>query len=79
MRQADVEEFLQAQPFHPFRLWVLETTAFDVRHPEFAFVTRSTLHLTHSPGTSEERDVVIALVHITRRELIPPAPPAAGS
>jgi hypothetical protein len=50
MRRADVEEFLQAQPFHPFRLLVLENTVFEVRHPEFAFVTHSTLHLTHSPG-----------------------------
>lgn len=80
MRQAEVQKFLEAQPFQPFRLFILETTAFDVRHSEFAFVTGSILHLTLSPGTAEEREVVIALVRFTRLEPILPAPSApAGS
>jgi hypothetical protein len=74
MRTGDILRILQVQPFRAFRLYVLETTVFEVRHPEFVFVGRSTLTLTLSPGTAEEREVVIALMHITRLEPIPPAP-----
>ncbi len=79
MREADLLELLQAKPFRPFRLYVLETTVFNVPHPELAATNHSTLSLTLSPGTAEEREIVIALLHITRMEPIPPAPPAPAA
>lgn len=43
MRPDDLRELLRQQPFRPFRLYLLESTVYEVRHRDFALVTRSTV------------------------------------
>jgi hypothetical protein len=43
MRPDDLRKLLRQQPFRPFRLYVLESTVYEIRHRDFAQVTRSTV------------------------------------
>ena len=51
---------------------LLETTAYEVRHPEMVMVGRSTVVLTtigkDGPFVFAERQLVISLLHITKLE-----------
>ncbi len=76
MRPNDILRLLQQQPF---RLYILENTVFEVRHPEMVMVGRSTLTLSVSTNSDSEHEVVIALMHITRLEPTVAAPAANGS
>jgi hypothetical protein len=79
MRPDDLRRFLQQRPFKPFRFYVLETTVYEVRHPEGALVSRSTVTLDLRDPTDSsplaKGIVIIALLHITRLEMILPAAP----
>jgi hypothetical protein len=75
MRPLDLLRLLFAQPFVPFRLYVLENTVFEVRHPELANVGRSTL-MIHVPQANPPlpigmQPVIVSLRHITRIEFLP--------
>ena len=75
MRPDDIREWLMQRPFQPFRLHLTNGTSFDVRHPDQARIGRSTLVIGMSPPASEaalqtERDVMVALIHITHLEPI---------
>jgi hypothetical protein len=35
MRPDDLRRLLEQRPFRPFRLYVLETTVYEVRHPNW--------------------------------------------
>jgi hypothetical protein len=70
MRPNDILRLLQRQPFRPFRLYILENTVFEIRHPEMAMVGRSTLALSIPTDSDSEHEIVIALMHITRMEPI---------
>ncbi len=76
VRPADVREWLRQIPFQPFRLYVLETTSYEVLHSEFVIVKRSTIDLffaaAHPLRPLAERRVTIALLHITRLESLAP-------
>lgn len=74
MRPDDVLQLLRAKPFEPFRISMSDGHQFDVRHPEMAIVSRSTV-LIGVPGPRGldgpvERVVTCALVHITRMEAL---------
>ena len=76
MRPDDVRRLLRQQPFRPFRLYVLESTVYEVRHRDFAQVARSTVTI-HFPNSSDadpvgERFVTVALLHITKLEPLAP-------
>jgi hypothetical protein len=74
MRQDDLDEYLDRQPFQPFRLY-LSTGAFvDIRQPELAWTTRSTLTLGQSVEGDKQRFLAIALIHIVWLEILLPAP-----
>jgi hypothetical protein len=72
MRPDDLRSMLRQQPFRPFRLYVLETTAYEVLHRDFAFVTQSTVTVYASqpndPDQLPERRVIISPLHITKLE-----------
>jgi len=74
MRPQDILDLLHRQPFEPFRLYLSDGAAFDVRHPELAMVGRSTVLVgIPTPDSAEpvfDRFVNCALVHITRTEPI---------
>lgn len=43
MRVQEIREALRKQPFHPFRVRLSTGQGYDIRHPEFAALTRSSL------------------------------------
>jgi hypothetical protein len=74
MRPDDVLQLLRARPFQPFRISLSDGLQYEVRHPDNAIVSRSTV-LVGIPGPSGpdgpvERVVTCALVHITRMEAL---------
>lgn len=74
MRQDDLNEYLKREPFQSFRIY-LSTGAFvDIRQPELAWATRSTLTIGQSLEGDQQRFLVIALIHIVWLEILVPAP-----
>ncbi len=69
---------MQAQPFKPFRLVMSSGSVYDVRHPEMAWVTKSSILV----GVDEAEDGLpvnykeCSLLHVTAIE---PLTPSAGS
>ena len=63
-------DLLSAQPFQPFRITMSSGKAFEVRHPEMAFLSRTSLYV----GVDVAEDGVPAefricsLLHITSVE-----------
>ena len=74
MRPDDVLQMLRARPFQPFRISMSDGQHYEVRHPEMAIVSRSTVLVgipgPHGPDGPVERVVTCALVHITRMEVL---------
>ena len=71
MRAEELRQLLDRRPVVPIRLYFSDGTAFDIRHPEMAFLSRSTVEI----GISEKEGVRIAdriiyctLLHIVRIE-----------
>ncbi len=74
MRPDDLLQLLRARPFQPFRISLSDGKQYEVRHPETAIVSRSTVVLgilgPQGPDGPVERVVHCALIHITQTELI---------
>jgi hypothetical protein len=74
MRPDDVLQMLRARPFQPFRLSLSDGQQYEVRHPDNAIVSRSTVLVAvpgpRGPDGPAERVVTCALVHITRMEVL---------
>jgi hypothetical protein len=72
MRADEISKHLRRQPFRPIRVYVSDGSAYDVRHPELMFVSRSEVVIGLDPGTDviPERSVYCDPVHITRIEPI---------
>ena len=71
MRPEELRQLLDRQPIVPIRVHFTDGTAYDIRHPEMAFPTRSTLEI----GISEKEGVRIldrviycTLLHVVRVE-----------
>jgi hypothetical protein len=83
MRADELACWLHRMPFRPFGFFVLEQTSFEVRHPEAVPVTPSAVRLFQPAGISPlplgEREVAIALLHITRIDMLAPAPAGNGA
>lgn len=81
MRPDDLRTLLQATPFRPFRLVMLDQTTYEVRHPEQLLVGRSTVTVHLKAGllpTSGPLEVIASLLHIIRIEILR-QPKAVGS
>ncbi len=74
MRPDDVLEMLRARPFRPFRISLSDGQQYEVRHPEIAIVSRSTVLVgipgPRAPDGPVQKVVTCALVHITRLEAL---------
>ena len=74
MRPDDVLQLLRARPFQPFRISLSDGKQYDVRHPEIAIVSRSTILLgipgPRGPDGPVDKVVTCALMHITRMEVL---------
>jgi hypothetical protein len=83
MRPEKLLELLRRRPFVPIRIHLTDGTSYDVKHPEMALLTRSSLDigLEAQEGSGiAEQVVYCALVHIVRIEnLDGQAKPAASS
>jgi hypothetical protein len=74
MRQADLDEYLKRLPFQPFRIHLSTGAFFDIRQPQSAYTSRSTLSLGLSIEGDKQRFLIIALIHIVWIEVLLPAP-----
>ena len=83
MRPDDLREWLLALPLRPFRLFLVDGATYEIHHSELAIIKRSTVDLhfsaAHPRAVLAEREVTIALLHITRIEALPAtAPPVSN-
>ena len=71
MGAEEFQQRLDRQPFVPLRLYFSDGTAYDIRHPEMAFSTRSTVEIgiSEKEGTRiADRVICCTLPHIVRAE-----------
>ncbi len=71
-----IREYLQAKPFHPFRLFLSDGSKHEIPHPEFAWVFGTTVFVgVAGKSTKVPEDFVkqISILHITRVERLPAA------
>jgi hypothetical protein len=80
MRPADIQEHLRRWPFQPLRVHLSDGSAYDIRHPEMAYVSRTELVIGISAGDSRlpARSVYCDPVHVTRIEPIDGQPADAA-
>ena len=74
MGSDDILSFVKRQPFQPFRLTLTDGRTYDIRHPEFAMVGRSSvvigISLQDESESIYDRLVMVALSHIMQAELL---------
>jgi hypothetical protein len=64
----EIKEKLRHRPFEPFRLFLDDGTAYEIRHPELLLVGRrsAVIGLTDKPAEGlYDRYITVALLHIT--------------
>lgn len=72
MLPAEVREALRKQPFEPFRIRLSSGQSYEVRHPEFAMVTRTSVFVGIPEGRREfpPRAIQCSLLHVAALEPI---------
>ena len=69
MRPEELRGLLRRRPFVPIRLYLTDGMTYDIRHPEMAILTRSTVNIglegQEGSGIADEM-VYCSLVHIVR-------------
>ena len=74
MRPDDVLAYVRHAPFRPFRIFLTDGTAYEIRHPELIKVERSSalifFHRQNDPRQMVLRHDSVALIHINRMEHI---------
>ncbi len=71
MRAEELRDLLDRRPFVPIRLHFADGTTFDIRHPEMALLTRSTVEIglpEDQASKIADRVVDCTLAHIVRVE-----------
>jgi hypothetical protein len=70
-------EMLTARPFQPVRLVLSSGESYEIRHPEMALLTRTSILV----GTDAKKDgipgefKIVSLLHVTAIEPLPPRSP----
>jgi hypothetical protein len=59
MRPNDVQDLLRRQPFQPFRVRLSTGRDYEIRHPEFVALTRTSLFVGDPTTTDEFPDRMI--------------------
>ncbi len=72
MRMHELRDTLRKAPFEPFRIRLSDGRSFDVRHPEFAGLTRHSFFVGEPAADEEgpERLVQCDLMHVVSIEPI---------
>jgi hypothetical protein len=88
MRREELIEAIRAAPFRPFRLFLSDGRAFEIRHPEVLMVARhsATVGIQDSGGAEPasqsypqiDRFALVDLLHITGIEQLPQPQPRGG-
>ena len=71
MRPEEIREYLHRQPFKPFRVHLSDGRVFEIRHPEFVLVYRTSLEIgvAEDAGSAfPERGEQVSLLHIVSME-----------
>jgi hypothetical protein len=71
MRAEELRQLLDRRPFVPLRLHFSDGTALDIRHPEMALLTRSTVEIGIPERADEriaDRVMYCTLMHVVRAE-----------
>lgn len=70
MPPENLEDYLRARPFVPFRILLSTGQTYDILHPELVMVGKRTLiiGITSDPVPRYEHSVTVALLHIVRLE-----------
>jgi hypothetical protein len=71
MRGEELRNLIRQQPFNPIRLHLTDGTTYDIRHPEMAFITKSTVEIgqEEKEGSGVADEVMyVTLIHIVRAE-----------
>lgn len=83
MRRDDILRPLQERPFRPFRLVLTNGITHEIRHPEMAWVTPTTVFIAiparNAPAPAADDVVITSLLHIVQIEYLPtPVSPATN-
>ncbi len=82
MSRDDINNFLRERPFRPFRLLLSNDKTYEIRHPELAFATLSSVVLgipaTNSPQPVADYAVHVSLMHVVQIEHIAATPTASA-
>ena len=70
MRYDEIYKALHRQPFQPFCIQLSNGQSHTIRHPDFAWVTRTAIHVGYSSGDDEIPDRVTEcdLLHVVAIE-----------
>ena len=75
MRREQIMSLLQQRPFQPFRMRLSNGIVQEVRHPEMAMATASSVIVgmpaTSAPAPAIDDYVIVSLLHIVQLEPIP--------
>jgi hypothetical protein len=82
MRAEDLRRVIRQQPFQRFRIHLTDGTVYEIRHPDMAMVTPSTVLIgvasPGQPGDAIEHVEMVSLLHVVRVEpvltTVAPAP-----
>jgi len=74
MTVQDFRDLLKKQPFQPFRLVMSSGMAYEVRHPEMAFLSKTSIYV----GVDVEDEIpadfrICSLLHVTAIEPLNPS------
>ena len=70
MTVQDFRELLKHQPFQPFRLVMSSGMAYEVLHPEMAFLSKTSIYVGIDESEDEipDRYKICSLLHVTAIE-----------
>ena len=79
MRLEELKTALRQAPFEPLRIHLNNGESYDVRHPEFAFLTRHSIYVgVPTEDEIPERTIKCDLLHVVAIEPIDGAPRKAS-
>lgn len=66
-----LRDWMQRRPFEPFRITMSSGDAYEIRHPEMAFLTRAEIIIgLGERGGIPSRHCTVSLLHVTAAEPI---------
>ncbi len=66
-----LRDWMQRRPFEPFRIMMSSGDAYEIRHPEMAFLTRAEIIIgLGERGGIPSRHRTVSLLHVTAAEPI---------